>query len=74
MVDVPEPEELLLLELEELLPPLLELEELLLLEVEVGVGSFPPHPASRLLAARTQAIPCSLIRSVLNLISRHLTA
>jgi hypothetical protein len=45
MADVPEPEELLLLELEELL-----------LEVEAGVAKPDPHPVSRLLAARTQAI------------------
>jgi len=70
----PELEELLLLLLEEL-PPLLELEELeeleelLLLAVELGVGSLDPHPTSRLVAASTQATPCSLIRSLLNFIS-----
>jgi hypothetical protein len=57
MVDAPELEELLL-ELEELPPPLLELEELLLLlEVEVAAVSLDPHPASRPVAASTQAIP-----------------
>jgi|HubBroStandDraft_3_1064219.scaffolds.fasta_scaffold520650_2 hypothetical protein len=59
MVD-PEPEELLL-ELEELLLPPLELDEPLLLEpeldVEAGVGSLDPHAANRLLATRTQATP-----------------
>jgi hypothetical protein len=68
-----EPPEELLLELEELPPPLLELEELLL-EVEAGAGSLDPHAASRLLATRTQAMPCSFSRSILCLISQHLTA
>jgi len=63
MADAPELEELLLLplllllELEEPLPLLLELLELLLVEVSAGAASFDPHPTSRPVAASTQAMP-----------------